>query len=126
MVATAPVPGLRERKAAQTRLAIVASLRRRLADADLADMAYTLQVGREAMTLRLALRASSMEEVRGKLADQSQPDHRDALAQLDVDHVVLKMDDAARDGDLLQKPREEPGVQVIGVAHALVVVRVLQ
>ena len=40
--------------------------RQRLGDADLADMAYTLQVGREPMAARLALRAE-MAEVRSKL-----------------------------------------------------------
>jgi len=38
-----------------------------LQDADLADMAYTLQTGREAMEVRLGLLADNMAEVRGKL-----------------------------------------------------------
>jgi acyl transferase domain-containing protein/acyl carrier protein/aryl carrier-like protein len=38
-----------------------------LADADLTEMAYTLQVGREAMEVRLGFPAESMEEVKHKL-----------------------------------------------------------
>src|SRR6185503_19282526 len=36
-------------------------------DADLPAIAYTLQVGREAMAARLALRADTLEELRSKL-----------------------------------------------------------
>ena len=39
----------------------------RFADADLPDIAYTLQVGREAMDERLALLAESLDEVAQKL-----------------------------------------------------------
>lgn len=38
-------------------------------DADLADMAYTLQVGREAMEERLAMVVGSVKELEGKLKD---------------------------------------------------------
>ena len=49
-------------------LQLVAALERRsLGDADLADVAYTLQVGREAMESRLALTASSLAELTSKL-----------------------------------------------------------
>ena len=47
---------------------LVAALERRaLGDADLADVAYTLQVGREAMESRLALTAGSLAELTSKL-----------------------------------------------------------
>jgi len=47
---------------------LVAALERdALGDGDLADVAYTLQVGREAMESRLALTASSMAELVAKL-----------------------------------------------------------
>jgi len=42
--------------------------RQGLGEAELADMAYTLQVGREAMEVRLGLLANSMAEVKHKLA----------------------------------------------------------
>ena len=49
-------------------LQLVAALERRaLGDADLADVAYTLQVGREAMESRLALTAGSLAELTSKL-----------------------------------------------------------
>src|SRR6185369_17278788 len=47
---------------------LVAAIGRRgLADTDLADIAWTLQVGREAMESRLALTAGSMSELVSKL-----------------------------------------------------------
>ena len=47
---------------------LVAALERRsLGDADLADVAYTLQVGREAMESRVALTAGSLAELTSKL-----------------------------------------------------------
>ncbi|MGK3983835.1 beta-ketoacyl synthase N-terminal-like domain-containing protein [Sorangium sp. So ce136] len=47
---------------------LVAAIRQRpLTDADLADVAYTLQVGREAMEERLALTVTSVQELEEKL-----------------------------------------------------------
>ncbi|HEX6095636.1 MAG TPA: SDR family NAD(P)-dependent oxidoreductase [Thermoanaerobaculia bacterium] len=73
--AAAPQPAvivLSARNAGRLRVRIEQLLtaieRRGLTDADLRDLAYTLQVGREAMEVRLALTVSSMDELRTKLS----------------------------------------------------------
>ena len=64
-----------ERLKAQAGQLVAAIGRRALGDDDLADIAYTLQVGREAMECRLGLTAASMAELVSKLkrylADES-------------------------------------------------------
>jgi len=64
-----------ERLKAQAGQLVAAIGRRALGDEDLADVAYTLQVGREAMECRLGLIAASMAELVSKLgrylADES-------------------------------------------------------
>jgi polyketide synthase PksN len=57
-----------ERLKEQARQLLSAIEERHLSDADLVDMAYTLQVGREAMDERLAMMVWSIKELQGKLA----------------------------------------------------------
>ncbi|MWV45371.1 SDR family NAD(P)-dependent oxidoreductase [Paenibacillus sp. HJL G12] len=59
----------KERLYEQAKRLRTAIQRRSLTDADLANMAYTLQVGREAMEERLALLADSMKDLERKLDD---------------------------------------------------------
>jgi acyl transferase domain-containing protein/acyl carrier protein/SAM-dependent methyltransferase len=58
-----------ERLKEQAAQLVAAIERRSLGDDDLADVAYTLQVGREAMECRLGVIAGSMAELRSKLQD---------------------------------------------------------
>jgi len=79
-------------------------------DSDLQDLAYTLQVGREAMEWRLAFTANSIDQLRQKLDDYRQGKfeagdidecyrgetraHRDAISALNVDEDVESLIDA--------------------------------
>jgi len=79
-------------------------------DGDLRDLAYTLQVGREAMESRLALTANSIEQLRQKLDDYCQGKfetgeidecyrgetraYRDAISTLNVDEDMEPLIDA--------------------------------
>ncbi|CAN7769214.1 SDR family NAD(P)-dependent oxidoreductase [Rhizobium leguminosarum] len=65
-----------ERLQAQAAQLIQAVEARGFTDADLADIAYTLQIGREAMEVRLALVADSLEEMTSKLHRYSQGDEQ--------------------------------------------------
>ncbi|HML90294.1 MAG TPA: SDR family NAD(P)-dependent oxidoreductase [Methylomusa anaerophila] len=58
-----------ERLREQAQQFLTAVQTRPFADADLADIAYTLQTGREAMEARLAITAVSLQELKGKLQD---------------------------------------------------------
>ncbi|MGK3962581.1 SDR family NAD(P)-dependent oxidoreductase [Sorangium sp. So ce118] len=78
----------------------------RLTDAHLAEVAYTLQVGREAMDVRLGFIASSMAEVRERLGDflggkeradlyrGSTRERRDVLSVLSADEDMQVLLDA--------------------------------
>jgi polyketide synthase PksN len=57
-----------ERLREQARQLLAAVRDRQFSDSDLTDIAYTLQVGREAMEERLGLLAASLEELEAKLA----------------------------------------------------------
>ena len=56
-----------ERLGEQVRRLLAAIESQGLGDHDLVDLAYTLQVGREAMEVRLALTAASLDELKAKL-----------------------------------------------------------
>ncbi|WP_159397267.1 SDR family NAD(P)-dependent oxidoreductase [Sorangium cellulosum] len=66
---------------------------------DLADIAYSLQVGREAMEARLVVLASSLEELRDALSRFARGD---ASAERPLFHVLAEGDALPLDGDELR------------------------
>ncbi|HML90355.1 MAG TPA: SDR family NAD(P)-dependent oxidoreductase [Methylomusa anaerophila] len=93
----------KERLQEQARQLLAAIQERPLTDGDLADMAYTLQVGREAMEERLGLVAGSMEEAARKLgAFLAGQDGREDLYQGQVKANRGMLDSMTADEDMMK------------------------